>query len=226
MIHLQPMDKLAIQAAQRTVTEQHYLHKPIDTRSSIEGYWIYSIHELPGPLGLFLLGRPEATKVKGWYGGREPLTYWQVLNLARVWFHPNVQRGGSHYGPEWIPGFTDRRGVWRSTLASDAIKALVQRVAVDYLLRRPPVFLDEPYRIEWLLSYCDTKLHKGTIYRAAGFERYRINANGIETWRIQLPAITLGQHLAIRKKSRRDARANRYRAQRGQQRFEGLGGVR
>lgn len=220
MIGLQPMDKLAIQATQRTVTEHHYLHKPIDTRCSIEGYWIYSGDELPGPAGIFLLGRPQATRVKGWYGPGADCTYWQVLNLARVWFHPNVQRGGSHYGPAFLPGFVDRHGDWRSTAVSEAIRKLVARVGFEYLLRRPPVFLDEPYEIRWLLSYCDTRLHRGTIYQAAGFERLSINATGIETWRIPLPTLTDEQRTAIHQRSTEDQRAQRYRAKRAQHAME------
>ena len=33
-----------------------------------------------------------------------------------------------------------------------------------------------------MLSYCDTRSHKGTIYRAAGFALSRTNERGIETY--------------------------------------------
>lgn len=78
------------------------------------------------------------------------------------------------------------------------------------------MFLDEPYEIRWLLSYCDTSLHKGTIYRSAGFELYRTNERGIQTWRIRLPRLTTVQDRAIRRASETNPRAQRYRAARAQ----------
>lgn len=72
--------------------------------------------------------------------------------------------------------------MWRSSLASDVIRRALARVGFDYLARHPPCFVDEPYRVRAVLSYCDTRLHRGVIYRAAGFELARVNAAGIETW--------------------------------------------
>jgi hypothetical protein len=114
--------------------------------------------------------------------GRAEYDRWTILNLARVWLHPSVQRGGAFYSPELLPGYTDRRGVWRSTLASTVIELALARVGYDYLRTHPPCFPDEPYQIKVVLSYCDTTKHKGTIYRAAGFELARTNERGIETW--------------------------------------------
>lgn len=162
MIELMVLDKEGVRCAQGVVTEEHYLHAPVDVRCSVEGYGVYLRAGCVriGPVGLFLLGRPEATKVRGWYGGIPELhagkcevTRWQVLNLARVLFHPDFQLRGRWYGPEVLPGFVDRHGAFRSTLASNAISAMAARAGFDYLVRRPPCFLDEPYQIEWLLSY-------------------------------------------------------------------------
>lgn len=227
MIDLVLMDKWRIREAQEIVKEHHYLHTPVDARCSVEGYWV-RIEYPPvsiGPVGLFLAGRPEATKVRGWYGsvedqqaGRCEVTRWQVLNLARVWLHPDFQNGGKHI--RLAPGyFMDRKGVGRSTLASCAISALAARVGFDYLMRRPPCFLDEPYQIEWLLSYCDTRLHRGTIYQAAGFELFRTNKEGIQTWRVRLPALTPEQNDLVREASRVNKRSQVYRAKRAQLNF-------
>lgn len=223
-IHLKILDKPGIAWAQGIVAAHHYLYRPIDTRCSVEGYAVH-LDTAPGlgPVGCLLFGRPQATRLYPWYGSvkdvhtdRAAVTRWQVLNLARVWLDPRVQSGGESCRPGLVPGFHDRRGVWRPSLASAAIRAAMATVGLDYLLRRSPVYLDEPYQIDWLLSYCDTRLHKGTIYRAAGFELYRTNADGIQTWRVRLPALTAAQHRAIRAQSRRDPRAIRYRAQRAQ----------
>jgi hypothetical protein len=228
-IRLEPLEKSGITWAQETVTRSHYLHRPVDGRCSVEGYQV-DIDITQGgstdrmkQVGLFLFGRPEATRVNGWYGsvadveaGRCECTRWQVLNLARVWFSPDVQKDGFHFLPRLIPGYWDRKHRYRSTLASDAIRAAVQRIGFDYLIRRPPCFLEEPYQIRWLLSYCDTSLHKGTIYAAAGFELYRTNDRGIQTWRIRLPPLTGLQDSQVREASRINPRSNRYRAQRAQ----------
>lgn len=227
MISLHLLDRSHISTAQLVVTEHHYLHRPVDARCSVEGYEI----ELTGYgfAGYLLFGRPEATRCQDWYGsvedakvGRCEVTRWQVLNLARVWIAPEFQPGGAHweYWGEhrgcYIPGFTDRKGRFRSTLASDVLKLAIKQIGFDYLVRRPPCFLEEPYQNRWLLSYCDTSKHKGTIYQAAGFELYRTNDRGIQTWRIRLPQLTAAQDAKIREAARVNPRSQRYRAQRAQ----------
>jgi hypothetical protein len=139
-----------------------------------------------------------------------------VLNLARVWIDPRFQPGGWGYSAEYLPGFVDRKGNFRSTLASSAIRELAARVGFDYLMRRPPCFLDEPYQIRYLMSYCDTRLHKGTIYRQAGFELYRTNQDGIQTWRLRLPALSPEQDGQVREAALRSPRSQAYRAKRAQ----------
>lgn len=216
---LELLGEIGIAWAQLMVETSHYLHKPIDARCSVEGYALRL--EGVGRIGCLLFGRPQATRCKGWYGsvadvetGRCEITRWQVLNLARVWLHPSVQRGGEYYGPKWLPGFTDRHGEWRSTLASRVIREALTRIGFDYLRRRPPCFLDEPYMIEWVLSYCDESRHKGTIYEAAGFEKYRVNDDGIATWRRQVPMLNWKQNREIRKIAEQSLRSRRYRSQR------------
>lgn len=224
MLTLHPLDRAGLRWAQQTVTAQHYLRAPLDARCSVEGYGI----DVDGlnRVGLLLFGRPEATRCGDWYGGvkdaqdgKVEVTRWQVLNLARVWLDPRVQRGGEWYSAARLPGFVDRRGEWRSTLATTVIRQAAQQVGFDYLLRRPPCFLDEPYEIRWLLSYCDTRLHRGIIYQQSGFELYRTNARGIQTWRIRLPALSAEQDAAVRSASYLSARSQRYRAQRQQLRL-------
>jgi hypothetical protein len=205
--------------AAESISRGHYLASMPDSRTSFE-VWIITIGTLPA--GALVFGRPEATRCADWYGGVDDVaagrcgcTRWQVLNLARVWIAPQFQAGSEMlevFPDLWVPGYYDRHLRFRSTLASDAIKLATQMIGFEYLMRRPPVFLDEPYQVEWLLSYCDTSKHKGTIYRAAGFELYRTNERGIQTWRIPLPGLTAEQHAKIRERSVADSRARRYRA--------------
>ena len=248
VITLRPLDRAGLRWAQDTVSAYHYLRTPVDPRCSVEGYAVET--PLLGRIGLLLFGRPQATRCGDWYGGvadveagRCEVTRWQVLNLARVWFDPRVQHGGEWHNAAHLPGFVDRRGVWRSTLATTAIRQAVMRIGYDYLLRRPPVYLDEPYEIRWLLSYCDTRLHRGVIYQQSGFELHRpaaphaasrcrcvrgavvmrgrpaTGSQAIETWRVRLPALTPEQDSAIQVASALNARAQRYRAQREQLRL-------
>jgi len=96
------------------------------------------------------------------------------------------------------------------------LKIAAEKIGFDYLMQRPPCFLDEPYRIKYLLSYCDTRLHKGTIYREAGFELYRTNKAGIQTWRLPVRGLTAAEDNQVQEASRVNTRAIRYRAQRAQ----------
>jgi hypothetical protein len=211
-------------SASAMITKHHYLHTMPDARTSYE---VYIVTMGLVPAGALVFGRPEATRCGDWYGGVDDVasgkcevTRWQVLNLSRVWLSPDFQRGGRWHDNYQVPGYFDRHGMFRSTLASDVLRFAVQYIGFEYLTARPPVFLDEPYQIDYLLSYCDTSKHKGTIYRAAGFNLYRTNEHGIQTWRLRLPPLTDEQHKDIKTRSLSDARAKRYRAQRAQLAFD------
>lgn len=216
-ITLRWLDAAGLRQAQRLVTDGHYLRRPVDPRCCPHGYAI----EVMGALaGVLLFGRPQATVTRPWYGsladlaaGRVACSRWAILNLARVYLLPQVQAGGVMCIPELLPGYVDRRGVWRSRLASTAIEMACERVVLDYLLARPPVFLDEPYEIRWILSY-QAPIHRGVIYRESGFERYAENEAGLVTWRCPTRPLTLGEHRRIARASGEDHRAKVYRARR------------
>jgi hypothetical protein len=107
------------------VTHAHYLHRPVDPRTRPLAYLGYLGGER---VGCLIFGRPESTRCyQGGltYGsladvqaGKAQYSRWEVLSLARVWLSPEVQAGGASYRPDLLPGFVDRRGAWRSTLAS------------------------------------------------------------------------------------------------------------
>lgn len=143
--------------------------------------------------------------------GRAAYDRWEVVNLARVWLSPDVQPGGPLCGPG-LPGFTDRKGVFRSTLASAAIAMATARVGLDYLLAHPPVWVEQPYAIRVVMSYCDTRLHRGVIYRAANFALARTNADGVQTWYTTAVApLTAEQDARVRLASERCPRGRRLR---------------
>lgn len=225
---LQLLDVEGLRLAQAAVTRHHYLHRPVDVRSTPEAYAVH-LPTSASPVGYLIVGRPEATRCYPWYGsvedvalGRAQVTRWQVLNLARVWLSPDVQMGGSLYSPRHLPGFHDRGGEWRSVLASTVVRALADVVVRDYLVRRPPCFLDEPYELKWLLSYCDTRLHRGTLYRAAGFELHRTNERGLQTWRLPLRPLTADENADVCVASINNERSRAFRARRAQMVLEGV----
>lgn len=225
MITLQLATPAAFERAQETVTQHHYLHQPVDSRCSPLAYevlldtWRYTYR-----VGVLIFGRPEATRcydgkltygsMKDWESGRAQFDRWEVLNLARVWLHPSVQRGGTFYRPDLLPGYYDRHGEWRSRLASHVIELALGRVGYDYLSQRPPCFPDEPYVIRQVISYCDLRHHKGTIYQAAGFRLVRENGRRIQTWAHEIPPLTPYQNDCILKLAGQSYRSRRYRSMR------------
>jgi hypothetical protein len=186
-------------------------------------YEIYGIRSAGNLVGYLVFGWTQATRCRDWYGsvdqvsrGDCQVSKYQVINLSRVWIDPDWQRGGMFYTPEHLPGFIDRRGQFRSTLASDAIRLWIEDFSQHYILIRPPVFLDQPYELRWLMSYCNTHLHKGTIYQKAGFELYLTNEDGIQTWRTPLVRLTPSADYQIRLASQVNSRSIRIRSKRQQ----------
>ena len=195
--------------SQQQWTSHHYLHAPIDSRCSVLAYVVKLDGLAVGALGF---GRPESTRCyQGGltYGslddvkdGRARYSRWEVVNLARVWLDPRIQRGGAWYAPN---------------AATWAIGEALRHIVVDYLVRFPPCFLDEPWKLRSCLSYCDRRLHQGTIYRAAGFVLVRTNDDGIETWARSLRGLQGHERQQIEKISDQHPRSRRYRAQRAAQ---------
>ena len=127
-LQLELADQRGLAWAQEQVSLYHYLKKPVDVRSSPVSYLV-KLHE--HAVGCVIFGRPECSFVGGWYGsvedvaqGRCRLTRWEVLNVARVWLHPDIQKNGRWY---------------RENAATQVIAHALRRVVVDYLLLRPPV---------------------------------------------------------------------------------------
>jgi hypothetical protein len=156
-VQLVPLDKTGIAWAQTKVLRWHYLHQRAHPMSCVEGYAVQVAGI--GRVGCLLVGRPQAQRCYPWYGsvadvatGKAEVTRWQVLNLARVWLHPEVQGRGAWVMRRYLPGFEDRHGVWRSALASTALRLLVERVGYEYLLARPPCFLDEAGIETWRIA--------------------------------------------------------------------------
>jgi hypothetical protein len=208
-------DDAQTRLANEIVTRHHYLRSPVDGRCSLLAYLVI----LGGkPVGCLIFGRPEASRVGGWYGdvaektaGKCRLSRWEVLNLSRVWIDPIAQEGGPWYSPEILPGFSDRHGAFHSTLATTVIEMALETVVLDYLVSFPPVDTAEPYQIAEILSYC-ARQHKGTIYQESGFRLERQNSRGLRTYARPVRPLTPGEDAYIRFLAEHSPRSKHYRA--------------
>jgi hypothetical protein len=154
-----------------TIEHDHYLHRYPDPRSLPFAYCLSRdstrIAADGRPLGIVVMKKLQHHKQRGLFGYDGLPTAWQVLDLARVWIHPDLQ------SVRWQG--TDRRGAEREhtlNVFSRMVSAVLRRVQVDWLEHHPPVFPELPYHIELIISYCELEHHDGTGYRAANFERW------------------------------------------------------
>ena len=209
MIRLELAAGSALDWAQDQVSMHHYLHAPLDDRCSVLGYIVMHNGER---MGCLLFGRPESTRCyqgELTYGsgadvasGRARFDRWEIVNLARVWLDPRLQIDG----------------IWHvENLATMLISQALKRIVVDYLLDYPPCYIDEPWRLKVCLSYCDTRIHSGTIYKAAGFRLARTNADGIQTWYRPLRGLQGHERKLIARFSVQSYRSRVYRSQRAAQ---------
>lgn len=205
-VRLELADDSALAWAQAQVSAHHYLHTPVDARCSVMGYVLMLGEER---LGCLLFGRTESTRCYQGdltYGSQADVSSkrarfdrWEIVNLARVWLDPSC----ASWGHGWLV-------TW-------AIGQALRRVVVDYLHEYPPCFLDEPWRLRVCLSYCDTRIHQGTIYRAAGFKLARTNEDGIQTWYRPLRGLQGHERKLIEKHCQQSYRSRVYRSQRAVQ---------
>lgn len=102
-------------------------------------------------------------------------TAWQVLDLARVWIHPDWQRH-------------DETG-HALCMFSRMVSRVMKRVQRDWLEHHPPRFPTLPYHIELIISYCQLSHHEGTGYRASNFKSVGITSDSTkEVYTYRLPA--------------------------------------
>lgn len=165
MLALTLGNKADLDWAQKTVVENHYLHKPVHWQARPMAYVLRLKEER---VGLITAALPHATCNGGWWGFPGLPTQWQVVDLSRIWLDPRIQRKGEWCKPELVPHFERWPGHWYPCVASWAIGEVLTRVQRDRVSLWPPVYPNEPYHIELAISYHDPKFHKGTIYRAAG----------------------------------------------------------
>lgn len=129
-------------------------------------------------VGVVVVGGLHITRCKGWWGYEGLPSQWQVLNLSRIWLAPSLQKGGRLCHSEYIPGFVDRKGIWRPSAATWVIRQVLGRVQRDRVSLWPPVYPDQPYHIVMVVSYSDPARHRGEIYRNAKGRPLYTDADG------------------------------------------------
>lgn len=169
MLGIRLGDKADLAWAQAVVQERHYLHRAVDWRARPMVYvvsrWGWD------RLGLVMAGIPHAARCGGWWGYPGLPTQWQVVDLCRIWLDPSLQAGGDlARRPGEAPGFVDRKGVFRPTTASWMMGEVLRRIQQDRVSLWPPVYPEQPYHIRLVISYHDPRFHRGTIYRAGGWQ--------------------------------------------------------
>lgn len=168
-------DKSDLAWAQEVVAKRHYLGRKVDWRARPMAYILHFDYI---KVGVIMVGIPHATRNQGWWGYPGLITQWQVVDLCRIWLDPRIQAGGDWCNPTLVPGFVDRRGVFRPTVASWAMEQVLARVQRDRVSLWPPVFPEQPYHIRLVISYHDPQFHQGTIYRVMGWEPMYRNEEG------------------------------------------------
>lgn len=132
-------------------TTHHYMHQAIHPRANPFGWAVLLDGQMcqpdGKPSGFIIFASVHFTRLKGEFGYPGLATKWQVLLLSRLWLHDNLPK------------------LSETCVIGKALK-LVQR---RWLEVHPPRFLDEPYHILKIISYANTRLFEGTIYKAANF---------------------------------------------------------
>lgn len=135
----------------------HYLHRFPDPRSLPFAYVLEYNRELHARdnrlLGFIVMKKPQNHRHSGLFGYEGLPTAWQVLDLCRVFVHPDLQQPGLN-------------------IFSQMVSKVIRRVQQDWLQHHPPRFPNLPYHIELIISYADLRYHTGTAYRACSFTHH------------------------------------------------------
>jgi hypothetical protein len=145
----------------------HYLNQWPDPRSLPFAYAL----EMDGALlapdgrlnGLIVMKKPQHHQHWNLFGWPGLPTAWQVLDLARVWINPWLQR---------------REAGHSLCIFSQMVSRVLRRVQWDWLEHHPPRYPEQPYHIELIISYCERNHHTGLAYRASGFRQHGYSRDG------------------------------------------------
>lgn len=124
--------------AQKINLTRHYIKRKVHPQKRPITYTVCHRGER---VGMIMVGIPHATRNAGWWGYPGLPTQWQVVDICRVWLEPAVQVGGALCHPDIVPGFIDRKGIWRPAAATWAVRQVMSRIQEDWISMWPPVLL-------------------------------------------------------------------------------------
>jgi len=209
-------DAQGLKVAQALFKAKHYLHQEVHDLARPVAYQV--LRECDGELmGAILYCRPQAARTYGsardlttelgrWGNlsdvrkGRAPRTQWEIINLARFYLAPTLQRHGSR---DYVPN-----------AASILLAASLWSVCVDYLKVWPPAYFNEPWELKEVISYCARDRFFCTLYLASAFRLVRTNKAGLQTYARSLRGLMPHEKKEIRQASRASEWARARRAER------------
>jgi len=156
----------------------HYL------KTGVSGYacpFAYRIMLDDAVAGIIIVGTPFARRLKNEYGYPNECSCWEVLQLYRFWIIPALQQ-------QSVPDSTGKPHTL--AIGSCAMGKLIKQVETDWLEHHPPQNSDQPYRIRKLITYSDSTLHSGTLYKSSGFRHDASQcgtSKNLDRWIYDLP---------------------------------------
>jgi hypothetical protein len=207
-LFLQVADQQGMRWAEQVIMERHYMQRRVHQRTRPMAMLVLQGERERRRVGCLIYNRPQCTAVRGWYcgsyqtlqahPGEYRMTMWNLINLARVYLSPEIQRRES---PSYV-----------RYAASRVVGTSLLHVVRDYLLLFPPVHPDEPFELRECLSYCDRTRFFCTIYLATNFQEVRCNERGLVTFARPLRPLTPGEREEVLEASRASARQRKLRA--------------
>lgn len=208
-------DAQGLKVAQALFKEKHYMHQEVHDLARPMVYQV--LREYDGELvGAILYSRPQAARTYGskrdittelgrWGNlndvrkGRAPRTQWEILNLARFYLAPTLQRRDSR---DYVPN-----------AASILLAESLWSVCVDYLVVWPPAYFSEPWELKECVSYCARDRFFCTLYLASAFRLVRTNKDGLQTYVRPLRGLMPHEKQEIRQASLASEWARAHRAE-------------
>jgi hypothetical protein len=222
------------QWAKAMLVQDHYMHKPWHPKADPLIYLVKRRRD-DADVGCILFNRIQCSRFRDsdgnlWCGrldekikGACSYTQWELITLGRFWLSPLVQQPYPEHQWKPVPCGPVPRFLFPPDeplaepvhhAASQIILEALDRVVYDYLLRFPPPFPEEPWRLRQCVSYCDTRLFTCSVYQASRFRAIRENDQGMRTYAHSLRDLTPQEEETILAASKANQRCRRRRAAR------------
>lgn len=220
--------------AKAMLVKYHYMHRPWHPKSDPFVYLIKRMRD-DAPVGCILFNRMQCSRLRDnsgnlWCGrldekitGACDYTQWELITLGRFWLSPLIQQPYPQEEREPVPCgpvpqflFAPEEPLAEPVhhAASQIILEALDTIVYDYLLRFPPPFPEEPWRLRQAVSYCNTRLFNCGIYQASRFKTIRENEDGIRTYTHSLRDLTPQEEETILDASKTNQRCRTRRAAR------------